>query len=80
MGGTYEVVGSATSQEGLAVLQVEFDVTDVFGGEDDNGTAPGFFNILHIDGNTLYFGFSGETLEQVMQFPQLNLDVPYFLQ
>ena len=71
-GGTYQVVGNSTSEEGLPVLQVEFDVMDIFGGIDDNGAAPNAFNIIHVDGDTLFWGFAGGTLEQVG--PNLNFE------
>lgn len=77
-GGSYEIVGTATSEEGLPVLVVEFDIMDVFGGIDDQGTAPTVFNVIHVDGNAIFFGFSADTVDGVSS--DLDLDRPLLLQ
>jgi len=72
-GGTYKVIGTGTSEEGLSVVYVEFQATDVFGGIPSNDV-PIAVNSIHVDGDTMYLGFSGSTIENTST--NLSLDDP----
>lgn len=75
-GGTYEVVGTAISEEGLDITQIDFDITEVFG-QVDPGLVPNAFINFHVDGNTLFTGNDALTLEELEN--TLDLDTPFFL-
>lgn len=76
-GGTYTVLGTSISEEGLEVYDMQFKITDVFGGNPADD-APDFYVMMHIDQDTMYFGFIGGSTAEASR--TLFLDTPHLRQ
>jgi len=76
-GGTYEILTTSTSEEGLPVNEMRFVITDVFGGF--QMPAPDLHILIHVDGDNMYFGFGGRTQGEASRDLILD-DQPYIRQ
>jgi len=73
-GGTYEVLGTSTSEEGLPLFDLRLVITDVFGGFPQDDASELFIN-MHVDGDTMYFGAGGSSREEASRI--LFFDAPH---